>query len=69
MILSDGQLCDCPGMVRSRSYGDIAQAPEAAGFVTANRMATGIPPARSVTLGVMTGVLVWMITRWLDGRK
>jgi len=52
-----------------RQYG---QAPESAGAATTIASAQGATAGRSVMLGVMTGVIVWFITRTLNdtlGRK
>jgi hypothetical protein len=45
----------------------LGQSPEG-GAAAATSSALGLSPGRAVALGVATGVLVWLITRWLDGR-
>ena len=54
------------------ALGALAQSPEAAGGAAATTMATDasgkFSPARSIALGVTTGIIIWFITRWLDGK-
>jgi hypothetical protein len=63
MILSSFQ---APHFCSSCQLG---QAPEAAGFVATYSQDSRPHPVHSVLLGVVTGVLVWGITRFLDGRR
>lgn len=51
---------------------EYGQAPEAAGAAVASAAsATGSTFTRSIAIGVTTGIIVWLVTRWLssDGRS
>lgn len=45
----------------------LAQAPEGAAVATTGTV-MGLSPTRAIALGVTTGVLVWFLTRYLDGK-
>lgn len=56
--------CNCN---ESRALAGLAQATEG-GAVTTAEASAGFSWGRSIGLGVATGLTVWVITRFLDGR-
>jgi hypothetical protein len=60
------RLNDC-GCGNQQALAGLGQASEA-GAVTTTEAAAGFSWPRSIGLGVATGLTVWLITRFLDGK-